>query len=199
MMDAVDSSFITREEKRCLSVTWDGQLLAGTINDGSKKTHAWEKSPDSIFLFEAPDVANIDEDKKARNSFKRTPESLTRINQLVKSFGNPEGQARHYQKHPPDYDETEEDDTHSEISDQDMYDSIELAVQIRDWVGPIAASLEFWELGPSGPQKRGTRVTVMPKVTGRLPPVRIGDLIPLQYQRPKDLHFPSPTQPHQVY
>lgn len=161
-------------------------MFAGTINDGSKKIHAWEKSPDAVFLFEAPNtgkaiptvifeagfsepyddllndmrqwllktkgrvqlviLANIDEDKKARNTLKKTPECSARINQLVKPFGNSQGRARHNEKNP-DYDEALEDMDSEASSNQDIYDSIEEAVQTHDWVEPIEASLEFWELG----------------------------------------------------
>ena len=58
-MDVAYNNFITREEAQCLSVTWDGQMLAGTIKDGSKKTHAWEKFPDAVFLFEAPNTRKL--------------------------------------------------------------------------------------------------------------------------------------------
>ena len=105
-------------------------------------------------------LADINEDKKALNTHKKTPECSARINQLVNTFGNSQGRATHNEKNP-DYDEALEDmdDTHSETSsNQDTYDSVEEAIQTHDWIGPIDASLEFWELGPSGPQKRGSRV-----------------------------------------
>jgi hypothetical protein len=46
----------------------------------------------------------------------------------------------------------------SEQSDGSMYDQIENRIVSEDWVVPLTADVEFWQPGPSGPEKRGETV-----------------------------------------
>lgn len=94
-------------------------------------------------------LVDINEDEKLRKTYQQTPGSLSRVAKLLKDYGNAKGKAAHQQGES----ETGESETEEEIESDK---SIKQHIVVEDWVGPITVNLEFWEPGPSGPQKRGS-------------------------------------------
>lgn len=95
-------------------------------------------------------IIDIKEKKAAGNS----QESIDRKRMLVTKYGNDEAHNRDNieddQRPPLDSDS----DTES-VSNRDILKQIKLEVDVQDWVGPLTAKLEIWEVVEGTPQKRG--------------------------------------------
>jgi hypothetical protein len=110
-------------------------------------------------------LVDIKENRKMRQLRWKTPECQQRVSQLVKDFANSDGRAYHechYDKEVDDEDRSSTssvDSVDSVDSGASMYEEIEKAIEVNDWVGSIKADIEVWERGPSGlPHQRGTQV-----------------------------------------
>jgi len=100
-------------------------------------------------------LVNIEEDKKSRRARLNSSEAKTRIRDLVARFGNAEGKRREGIDHEFDVEPDVEFDGQSDAdSDADLYDEIEAAIVIEDWVGPISATLEVWHMVDGTPNRR---------------------------------------------
>jgi hypothetical protein len=107
-------------------------------------------------------LVDIKENRKMRQLRWKTPECQRRVSQLVKDFANSNGRAYHechYDKEVDDEDRPSTSSVDSVDSGASMYEEIEEAIEVNDWVGSIKADIEVWERGPSGlPRQRGTQV-----------------------------------------
>jgi sulfite reductase beta subunit-like hemoprotein len=91
-------------------------------------------------------IIKIQEDKSARREARKTSESQERLRQLVDEFGNKEARLR------------DGIDSQSDVdSDKEMYDDIGSMINEDDWVGPLSAFLEIWELNGQTPKIREPR------------------------------------------
>ncbi|GFF84011.1 hypothetical protein IFM53868_04002 [Aspergillus udagawae] len=129
-------------------------------------------------------LANIKEDKKALAMQQKSDAFRDRAARLLEEFGNSLGRINH-----ADILErlteacAQQESQATEIYERRPHvggirDRISRHVQPSDWVGPITAELEFWQMAGSEPQRRGQRVRVFPgPVIGDLPPLYIGDVI----------------------
>lgn len=103
-------------------------------------------------------LVDIKEDHKMRKTRWETPECKQRVNELLRDFGNAEGNAKHGRDESVAEDSPDEDAR----SNEDLYKSIKQAIEVDDWVGPIEVHVELWETGDQGPQKRGNRIVSRP-------------------------------------
>ncbi|KAE8398820.1 hypothetical protein BDV37DRAFT_275758 [Aspergillus pseudonomiae] len=127
-------------------------------------------------------LADFNEDKKQLRNHQKTNAFRTRAAKILKDFGNPLGQSKHSAilslaaRNDVHQDRaTEIPSTPAKELDYDIVD----VVKVEDWIGPITADLEFWVLKDSKPYRRG-RARVFPELTGGLPPIYAGDVIPLR-------------------
>ncbi|GFF80167.1 hypothetical protein IFM62136_10239 [Aspergillus lentulus] len=129
-------------------------------------------------------LANIKEDKQALAMQQKSGAFRDRAARLLEDFGNSLGRA----KHADILERPTEACAQQESQATKIYErqphvggiraQIERHVQPSDWVGPITAELEYWQLAGFEPQRRGQRVRVFPgHVIGELPPLYIGDVI----------------------
>ncbi|OGM47375.1 hypothetical protein ABOM_003812 [Aspergillus bombycis] len=129
-------------------------------------------------------LADCNEDKKQLLNHQKSDSFRACAAKIVKGFGDPRGQSKHYAT----LSLTARNDVHQDqateipsatIKELD-YDIVDV-VRVEDWIGPITADLECWVLKDSKPYRRG-RVRVFPELTGSLPPIYAGDIIPLPCQ-----------------
>jgi len=102
-------------------------------------------------------LVNVEEDNKSRKARLSTNEAKRRIRDLVARFGNAEGKRREgIDDEVSDVEPDVEPDVEFDAdSDADLYDEIEAAIVIEDWVGPISATLEVWHMVDRTPKRRG--------------------------------------------
>lgn len=118
-------------------------------------------------------IIDIKEDRSALQA----DQCKERIRQLAVNFGNEKGRMRHNIEGPDSDDmgdndhsdntlpdattdvvmqEVENDDqSMSDTGTEDLFDDLEKTMNVNDWVGPLTASLEFWELKDGKPHRRG--------------------------------------------
>ncbi|GAM34879.1 hypothetical protein TCE0_015f02754 [Talaromyces pinophilus] len=127
-----------------------GCLLTVVFEVGWAETYADLLSDAKQWLVKKSDEVNIvviidiKEDKLARREVRATPKSQERLRRLVAEFGGEEARLRDDIDSQPDVD-----------SDNEMYREIKSIINVDDWVGPLSASLEIWELNGQTPQQRG--------------------------------------------
>jgi hypothetical protein len=152
-------------------------------NQKKKKLQAWTKFPDAAILFEDEEseplagvvfeagfmesyddlvsdaaqwlqksggevrlviLVNIEEDVQSRRVRQRSSEARKRIRELTIKFGNAKGKDRNGIDHG-------DSDTES---DAELYDNVQSAIVVEDWVGPISATLEVWHMVDDTPKLR---------------------------------------------
>ena len=93
---------------------------------------------------------------------KQTTAFQSRVQKLVDQFGNLQARARDSDidiDGEVSVDKGEENDDPSSILSEtatdDLIKELETEIDIDDWVGPLSAKLEFWELGDGTLQQRG--------------------------------------------
>ncbi|BCS29410.1 uncharacterized protein APUU_70980S [Aspergillus puulaauensis] len=226
MTSAAVSQFIPAQIQRKIAISTKGFLMTRSYEPQSgSKVQAWTKYPDLSIVFRADqpipvvvfetgfseaydDLKNdatqwlqrsggkvrlvilvkIEEDLKTRRSLQKDPASRKRIRQLVREFGTDIVKEKH------GLDEPENDE--SDASNPDIYDNIRASVVVYDWVGPITANMELWELHDGVPMIREQR-TVLPRPESPTNPViKITDLVPLAY-REQFQHFDE-TAVHEI-
>ena len=89
-------------------------------------------------------LVDVKENSKVREVRWKTPECQQRVNRLVKDFTDSDGREWHYDK-VDDEDRLSTSIVKSVESDTSMYESIERAIEVSDWVGSAKADLEVWE------------------------------------------------------
>ncbi|PWY92452.1 hypothetical protein BO70DRAFT_425150 [Aspergillus heteromorphus CBS 117.55] len=120
-------------------------------------------------------LANIQEDRRTLITQQKTEEFKDNMANLLIEFGNTYGKANHADL----LERATKACTKQETNTMAAYEKCYQEVKTDDWVGPITAALEFWELDDSSePHKRGETVHVFPgPVVGSLPPIYISDII----------------------
>lgn len=88
-------------------------------------------------------IINIKEDKAARHQVQKTPKSQKRLRELLIEFGSEEARLRDGIDSQPDVNSSDE-----------LFSEIESNINVDDWIGPLTASLEIWELNGQTPKKR---------------------------------------------
>ncbi|PKY00943.1 hypothetical protein P168DRAFT_293326 [Aspergillus campestris IBT 28561] len=127
-------------------------------------------------------LADINEDKKQLLKQQKSETFRDHAAKVLKDFGNPLGRRKHTEILMAD-NRVYQGDRARDISAlvERLHHEIDDVVQVEDWIGPITADLELWVLKDSEPYRRG-RARVFPGLTGRLPPIYTGDIIPLSCQ-----------------
>lgn len=108
-------------------------------------------------------IVDIKEDRITLQAEKDTTAFHTRTRKLVDQFGNEQARARDDGIDDTDGKVSDDrgdgnDDPSSILSDaatDDLMEELQTEIHVDDWVGPLSASLEFWELEDGKPQRRG--------------------------------------------
>lgn len=108
-------------------------------------------------------IVDIKEDRKALQDVKHTTAFQNRARKLVDQFGNEQARARDGSIDDTDGEVTNDrgdgnDDPSSILSDtatDDLIKELETEIDVDDWIGPLSARLEFWELKDETLQQRG--------------------------------------------
>lgn len=161
---------------------------------GSKKLQGWTKYPDTSIAFRADqllpmvvfetgfaeryeDLRNdasqwllrsggkvrlvvlfkIDEDQRVLQSSQKSHDTRRRLRKLVRDYGNDFVKTK--------YGIESHDDNGADISDAELYDNIRVHIELSDWMGPITARLELWELQDGTPAIRESAVSLVPRYT----------------------------------
>ncbi|KAL2821704.1 hypothetical protein BDW59DRAFT_164043 [Aspergillus cavernicola] len=130
-------------------------------------------------------LADFNEDKKQLLKQQKSDSFRDRAAKILEDFGTPLGRSKHADILSLTADDcVHQGDRATDISSapaKGLNHEIDDVVQVEDWIGPITADFEFWVLKDSKPYRRG-RARVFPELTGRLPPIYAGDVIPLSSQ-----------------
>jgi hypothetical protein len=106
-------------------------------------------------------LVNVKEDKAMLRDAQKTREFRVRLQNLVAAFGNDEAKLVHSidddDGDSGDSGDCDSDIEMSELSSEDLKYAIEDRLNVDDWVGPLSADLEFWELKNGICQRRGQR------------------------------------------
>lgn len=108
-------------------------------------------------------IVDVNEDKKALQAVKHTTAFQKRARKLVDQFGNEQARARDDCNDVTDGEVTDNrsegnDDPNSILSEaatEDLMKELQTEIHVDDWVGPLSARLEFWELEDGELQRRG--------------------------------------------
>ncbi|KAL2870216.1 uncharacterized protein BJX67DRAFT_277495 [Aspergillus lucknowensis] len=181
------------------------------LESGSKKLQGWTKYPDQSISFRADEplpmvvfetgfseryenlqndasqwllrsggkvhlvvLFNIEEDKRVLQSCQKSHDTRRRLRKLVRDYGN-------------DFVKTKygiecHDDNSADISDAELYDNVRMHIEISDWMGPITARLELWELQGGIPTVRESAAVLPAPSTPVNPKIKITDIIPATFQ-----------------
>ncbi|KAJ9214273.1 hypothetical protein DTO166G4_4118 [Paecilomyces variotii] len=187
LSDAIVTGFIPPELRKRVVVSTCGQIMTRMRDIGSgSKLQGWTKYPDisiafrdeqlvPMIVFETgfaeqyEDLRNdayqwllrsggkvrlvvlvdINEDKRVLQSCQESQDARQRLRKLVRDYGNDFVKNKHGIK---SYDDTD-------TSDAELYDNIRAHIIPSDWMGPITARLELWEIQGSTPALRETAVS----------------------------------------
>ena len=114
-------------------------------------------------------VINVKEDRKTLQQRRSALPTIRRRNELVQEFGNAKEKLENIMREGgSESDELDEDqsDGASKVSadKQHIYDSVTSKLNIDDWVGPVNATIELWDLNRMGTPRRREGPTVSPLV-----------------------------------
>ena len=177
LLPAVETGFITLEERKHISCSVGGILLAGKIlhtNQNRKKLHAWTKYPDTAILFGEPGSDQVpsvvfevgftesynDLVSDAKQWLQKSGGEVRLV--ILVNIEEDEKIRRAKQKSSAARKRTRQllikfgtayEDPDVE-SDEEMYDDIRSRIVVEDWVGPLSATLEVWHMVNDTPTLR---------------------------------------------
>ncbi|KAL5361920.1 hypothetical protein BJX96DRAFT_166259 [Aspergillus floccosus] len=202
------SEILTSEEARCLRAGVTSVCLNGRIKGKGTKHQAKKKSPDRAFTFYEPQARRGYYNVIFEAGFTETYDDLIRdmkqwllhsggqvqlvsdsfrdrAANILRNFGNSLGRSKHVDILSLTADDCVQQKTRTahipSTPVKGLDYGIDDVVQVKDWVGPITADMEFWVLKDSEPYRRD-HARVFPELIGHLPSIYAGDVIPLSCQ-----------------
>ncbi|GAM34881.1 hypothetical protein TCE0_015r02757 [Talaromyces pinophilus] len=125
-------------------------------------------------------LVDIKEDRVILKKTTSALDSRTRLKKLVAAFGNDEAKRRHNNNGDNDTNDDVSGPTVTKLSPKDWKSAVESQLNIDDWVGPLSAFLEFWELKNGRCEIRGQRFPILPRSKKPVrPAIPIVDMIPI--------------------
>lgn len=121
-------------------------------------------------------LVKIDEDKGILKNTRKTLESQIRLEELIMRFGNDKAKS-HYAKPAYQSSNNDSDATMTEPTSDEVRSEVKSRLVIDDWVGPLSAYLEFWELKDNKAQRRGERFPILPRSKPIHPAIPYIDMI----------------------
>ena len=112
-------------------------------------------------------VINVKEDRKSLQQCRRALLTIRRRNELVQEYGNTKAKSENIvPEGGSDESDEDESDGSSKVSadEQHVYDAITSKLKVDDWVGPVTATVELWDLDRNGTPRRREGPTVSPLV-----------------------------------